>query len=78
MFQNILVMSFLMGKKDKEVYQKVFQFFKKKLDTLIIKSITSDFEVAIGQAASAVYDGIIVRKCYFHYSQVYSIYYLWH
>ena len=74
MFQNILVMSFLMGTKSEEVY-KVFQFFQTKLDTLIIRSISSDFEIAIAQAASKVYKGIKIRKCYFHYSQVCSIYY---
>ena len=59
-----------MGKKTTAAYEAVFRFTQSKLDSLNVRSITSDFEIAIGLAATKVYNGITVRKCYFHYSQV--------
>ena len=65
------IMWVMMKRRTTEAYEKVFRFLKEKLPQKNIESVTTDFEAAMGIAAKRVYKNIILRKCYFHFTQVF-------
>jgi hypothetical protein len=58
-----------MKKKTLESYKAVFKFLKDTYQ-LRIKTAMTDFEMALRKALKAVFHGVIVYGCYFHYTQV--------
>lgn len=59
----------LMSRRTKAAYVALFKYIEENIVKLEPTSVMSDFERALRSAASDVFLGVIIRGCYFHYSQ---------
>ena len=66
-----------MSRKTVKAYKKVLEIFIDHLaGDFKPQALMSDFESAIRKAAKQVYRGIDTSGCYFHFSQVFTRFYM--
>ena len=61
-----------MRRKTKKAYKELFSFLKSLLPNKRMASISTDFEKAIADTAEEIFEGIVKKKCFFHFTQVIS------
>lgn len=59
----------LMTRKTQRAYTHLFQYINERVCSLDCGSFTSDYEVAMRNALQAVFPGVHLYACWFHYSQ---------
>lgn len=68
----------LMSRKEQNSYVKVWNKIKELFPDFHPQSAMSDFETAIQNSLEECFAGIIIRHCWFHFTQVnfHSLHYL--